>query len=388
VRIAEMRVHVVSVPFTEPETWRFGRLWGLTSAIVELRTDAGLVGWGETPGSPTIGLVTGAIETLRPLVVGADPHDVTAFVRLARLRGVHHYPYLGNAAVAAIEIALWDVVGKAAGLPVSRLWGGATTSAVPFYRYLPVQDRQPATAAAEARSAVGEGYGTVYLKLGIDLQTDLAIVAAVREAIGDAAAIRVDANEAWSRFEALRVVPRLGALGVEFVEQPIDMHDLDGLAELRARTGVPIGANQSAWLPHQVVATIARGAGDVIVTDPHQLGGLSTFRDVAALCELHGLPLIKHAFGDLGVTTAASLHVLGSLPEPQLGHQTHLQILEHDLLSERLTFAGGCLPVPTAPGIGVEVDRDALRHYGEVYESIGEYEGYSPIDSERPQGRK
>jgi galactonate dehydratase len=378
------------VKITSIKTWLVQPERGKTCLFLKLSTDGGVHGWGEAY------TLTGRERALERMVhdlgeylVGRDPFHIKHFTHVMwRDVSIKRGGFDFYCALSGLEIALWDVVGKAAGLPLARLWGGTTTPNVPFYRYLPAQDRTPATAAAEARAAVAEGYRTVYLKLGIDLETDLAIVAAVREAIGDAAAIRVDPNEAWTRYESARVVPRLGALGVEFVEQPIDMHDLDGLAELRARTGVPIAANQSAWLPHEVAETIARRAADVIVTDPHQLGGLSTFRDIAALCELHGIPLVKHAFGDLGVTTAASLQVLGSLPEPQLAHQTHLQILEHDLLTERLTFAGGCLPVPTAPGIGVDVDRDALRHYGEVYESIGEYEGYSPIDSERPQGRK
>jgi L-alanine-DL-glutamate epimerase-like enolase superfamily enzyme len=122
----------------------------------------------------------------------------------------------------------------------------------------------------------------------------------------------------------------------------------------------------------------------VVVTDPHQLGGLTPFRDAAGTCEAAHVPVIKHSFGDLGITTAATLHVLGGLHEPTLAHQTHLTILEHDLLKEPFEFVEGCLEVPEGPGIGVEIDRDALQHYAELHETVGELSGYGNQHQESP----
>jgi L-alanine-DL-glutamate epimerase-like enolase superfamily enzyme len=383
-KVTAVDVHVVSVPFTDPETWRFGRMWGLTNAIVEVHTDTGLTGIGEVPGSPLIGLVVGALEATSNWIVGEDPLRVTEFLTRASDRGWHHYPYLGNGATAAIEMALWDIAGKAHGCPVHQFFGGLQTDLVPFYWFINVNDRLPETARRQAAEGVARGFKTVYIKIGFDIDNDLALARAIKEEVGHEIAVRVDANEGWSVFEAVDALRRFEDIGVEFVEQPIDMHDIDGLADLKSRTRVRIGANQSAWLPSQVPEVLAKRAADVVVTDPHQLGGLVPFRDAAAMCQTAGIPIVKHAFADLGITTIATAHVLGTLPSPQLGHQQFLTFLVHDLLATPVEFVEGAIPVPTGPGLGIELDRDALEFYGEIYRKYGEFEGYGPVTPDSP----
>jgi glucarate dehydratase len=383
-KVTDVDVHIVSVPFTNPETWRFGRMWGLTNAIVEVHTDEGVTGIGEVPGSPLIGLVADALEAASHWIIGEDPFRVTQFLRRSSDRGWHHYPYLGNGATAGIEMALWDICGKALGCPVHQFFGGLDTELVPFYWYIWVQDRKPETARQQAAEGVARGFKTMYIKIGFDLKNDLALARAIKDEVGEDIAVRVDANEAWSVFEAIDALQRFEDVGVEFVEQPINMHDITGLADLRTRSKTRIGANQSAWLPWQVPEVLSRRAADVVVTDPHQLGGLVPFRDAAAACQLAGIPIIKHAFADLGITTIATAHVLGTLPSPQLGHQQFLTILAHDLLASPVEFVDGAIPVPTGPGLGIELDRDALSFYGDVYRDYGEFEGYGPITPQSP----
>ena len=351
-KVTSVDVHIVSVPFTRPETWRFGRMWGLTNAIVEVRTDEGITGIGEVPGSPTIGLVREALATTAEWIIGQDPRKVSQFLRRASDGGWHHYPYLGNGAVAGIEMALWDIAGKALGCPVHQFFGGLDTERVPFYWYIPIEERTPATAREQAAEGVERGFKTMYIKIGFDLKADLALARAIRDEVGDDIAVRVDPNEAWSVFEAVDALRRFEDVGVEFVEQPINMHDIRGLADLRSKSRVRIGANQSAWLPWQVPEVIAQHAADVIVTDPHQLGGLIPFRDAAAACQLAGLPIVKHAFADLGITTVATAHVLATMPGPQLGHQQFLTILTHDLLAEPAPLIDGDIVVPARAGAG------------------------------------
>ena len=383
-QVTGVDVHVVSVPFTHPETWRFGRMWGLTNAIVEVHTDAGISGIGEVPGSPLITLVRDALEATIPWIVGADPMRVTQFLRRAADRGWHHYPYLGNAATAAIEMALWDICGKAHSCPVHQFFGGLDTEAVPFYWFVGVDDRTTETARRQAAEGAQQGFETVYIKIGFDLDNDIALARAIKDEVGDGVAVRVDANEAWSVFEARDALWRFEDVGVEFVEQPIDMHDIAGLADLRRGCRVRIGANQSAWLPSQVPQVIAAHAADVIVTDPHQLGGLVPFHNAATMCQTAGVPICKHAFADLGITTIATAHVLGTLPSPQLGHQQFLTFLTHDLCAEEIRFVDGAIRVPTGPGLGIELDRDALEFYKGIYEEYGEFEGYGPVTPTSP----
>ena len=383
-KVTGVDVHIVSVPFTHPETWRFGRMWGLTNAIVEVHTDEGITGIGEVPGSPLITLVRDALEATAPWIVGEDPRRVKEFLQRAADRGWHHYPYLGNGATAAIEMALWDICGKAYGCPVYQFFGGLQTDHVPFYWFIGVDDRTPETARRQAAEGAARGFKSVYIKIGFDLANDLALARAIRDEVGDEVAVRVDANEAWSVFEAVDALARFEDVGVEFVEQPIDMHNIAGLADLRRKARVRIGANQSAWLPTQVPEVIRQQAADVIVTDPHQLGGLVPFHNAATMCETAGIPICKHAFADLGITTIATAHVLGTLPSPQLGHQQFLTFLVHDLVAEEIKFVDGAIPVPTGPGLGIELDSEAVKFYEGIYEQYGEFEGYGPVTAESP----
>ena len=377
-KVTDVKIHVVSVPFVECETWRYGRLWGLTSAIVEVETDEGITGIGETNGSPLISLVTEAIRVNSRWLIGEDPTNITQFVRRSRDLGWHHYPYIGNMALGALEMALWDILGKSLEVPIHKLLGGAARDTIPYFWYITAYDRTPEGVARQALEGVSKGFDTVYLKIGFDVEDDVALTRAIREAVGPKIKIRVDVNEGWTRFEAVHALQAFEELNLEFVEEPISMHDREGLAWLRGKTSTRIGSNQSSWLRENVVDALRRSCADVIVTDPHQLGGLSVFRDVAAACELFGVPLVKHAFGDLGLTTVAASHVLATLQEPTLANQHYISLLEHDLLKEPVRIEEGRMKVPTGPGIGVELDMEAIAHYGELYEKYGEYEGYSP----------
>jgi L-alanine-DL-glutamate epimerase-like enolase superfamily enzyme len=270
---------------------------------------------------------------------------------------------------------------------VHQFFGGMDTEQVPFYWFIGAQDRKVETVRAQASEGVQRGFKTVYIKIGFDLKNDLELTRAIRAEVGDDVAVRVDANEGWSVFEAVDALQRFEEIGVEFVEQPIDMHNIAGLADLRAKSRVRIGANQSAWLPSQVPDVIAQHAADVIVTDPHQLGGLVPFHNAATMCQTAGIPICKHAFADLAVTTIAAAHVLCTLPSPQLGHQQFLTFLVHDLVETKVEFVDGAITVPTGPGLGIELDREALAFYGDVYKRYGEFEGYtvtpeSPLPSE------
>jgi glucarate dehydratase len=377
-KVTDVKVHIVSVPLTEPETWRFGRLWGLTSAVVEVETDAGITGIGETLGSPYIKLVVEAIGQTAKWLKGSDPRRIRAFLADAADRGWHHYPHIGNMATAALEMALWDITGKAAGAPLHQFFGGAVRDRVPYYWYMTVLDRTPAGVRRQAREGVEHGFQTLYMKVGFDIDDDIKLIREIRDEVGPKIGIRVDPNEGWSAFDAHRALRELEEVGLEFVEEPTDMNNIDAIADLRRRTRTRIGSNQSSWFPHNVRDVLVRKAADVVVTDPHQLGGLTPFHDVGVMCGIFGVPVVKHAFGDLGVTTAAAMHVLATLHGPVLAHQQYVQVMEHDLLKEPLLFHEGCLELPTKPGIGVELDREAIAHYSEIYRKFGEFEGYSP----------
>jgi L-alanine-DL-glutamate epimerase-like enolase superfamily enzyme len=377
-RIANFTTTVVSVPFSAEEVWAYGRRRGITNVLVEVETDEGHTGIGEAVGWPTPQIAVDVLESARPLVVGADPWRIEELMRRLYLeRGWHYFRHTAGCALAGLEMALWDLSGKASGLPLHVLFGGALREQVPYYWYVPAGDLE--TMRRTAQEGVERGFGTVYLKLGFQNGGTVEAARAVREAIGPLPLLRVDANEAWSVSEALRVIHELEPLGIEFVEQPVNMYDLDALAEVQERASVPIGANQTSWDEFATLAVLTRGIASVIVTDPHQLGGLSRFKKVAAIAEIADTPVVKHSFGDLGVSTIAAAHVLATCPNASLAHQTHYQLLEADVVTGGPpAFEYGSLALPDGPGIGIDLDPERVEEYAELYVREGELSPYAP----------
>jgi L-alanine-DL-glutamate epimerase-like enolase superfamily enzyme len=176
------------------------------------------------------------------------------------------------------------------------------------------------------------------------------------------------------------MIERLRPFALEFIEQPVASRDLDGLARVRALSPIAIAANQSAFTHFDVLEVVKRDAADVIVTGPHQAGGLLQLKKIAAMVETAGLPINRHAVGELGVGAVAGLHVAVTLPNLMDGNQTHHQLLADDVLSEALPLDHPKAQPPQAPGLGIALDDDKVDHYARVYEREGQFFNF-------PQGR-
>jgi L-alanine-DL-glutamate epimerase-like enolase superfamily enzyme len=235
----------------------------------------------------------------------------------------------------------------------------------------------------QGREAVGRGFETIYFKVGIDEQRDVQLVARMREAIGPGPRLRVDANEAWSPGTAVRILRQMAPYAIEYIEQPVSMFDVDGLAHVRAASGVAVGANQTAWGPQAVLEIVRKNAADVIMTDPHQEGGLLPLKRVLGLCEMAGLPFVIHAFNATTISLLADVHVLSTSTAPILAQQGHPDFLADDYVVEPISYAGGRMQVPTRPGIGAEVDRDKVSEYHARFQQDGMASIY-PTTNEAP----
>jgi L-alanine-DL-glutamate epimerase-like enolase superfamily enzyme len=383
-KITRVDITPISVPFRVPEVWAWGERYGISSVILQVHTDEGLVGLGEAVGIPSAPVIVEALRHCLAVIEGWDPFRIEECRRRLYGRGGWHYfRRLGNYAIAAIDMALWDLVGKAVGQPVSRLLGGPVVDRVAFYH--PVVHAEPAAMARDAAAAVDRGMGTLFLKVGLDESVDLAGVAAVRQAVGSRAKLRVDANEAWTASEAIRIIRTLQPFDLEFVEQPVALHDLDAMRRVRDGVDVPIAADQSAWLESDVLEVIRRGAADIVMTGPHRVGGLLAVKKVSGLCEDAGILVAKQSPGDLGIATAAGLQVVSTCPNAvRLASQTHLSLLTHDIVRPPRVFAGGALQVPTAPGLGVTLDAEGFGEAAGRYRQIGSYTSFGvPGDNAR-----
>jgi glucarate dehydratase len=354
--ITRIEFDKIYVPFLQEVHWSAGTRPGITRLVVRVHTEGGTVGLGETICllefiEPVLA------KTVIPLSIGEDACNIERLAKKLEGAGYYHHKRALVMALCAVEMACWDIVGKEAGLPLHRLWGGMFREEVPLVAYLqsPAVDQ----IAAEAATLVERGFGTVKVKLGLDEQRDIELVRAVRQAVGPKVKIRGDVNGAWTIGTAKRQLRKLEPLDLEYVEQPLPLEDLRGHAHLRQTCGIPIALDESAYTLQDVHAIIAAEAADVVLLDPHEAGGLLAARKQAALCEAAGIPVTLHSGGELGISMAAYLHFACTVPNLMLAIDAQYPNMSADIITERLVETGGNMRPPTGPGIGVDLAASA-----------------------------
>jgi muconate cycloisomerase len=269
-----------------------------------------------------------------------------------------------NAAKAAIETALFDAVGKTLGVPASLLLGGAVRDRVPVLWTLASGDPGQEIEEAE-RKLAARLHDTFKVKIGAQpVDADLARLRRLAAALGGRATLIVDANQAWDEPVATRALPALAELGIRLVEQPLPAWNLAGMARLRARSPVPLMADECVFSAHDMLAVAAAGAADVVSLKLVKHGGLLGVRKVAAVAEAAGIGLYGGCLLESSIGAAAHLQVFAGFRELGWGCE-HFgpQILTDDLVTEPLRFADCQVELPQGPGIGVTLDRDKLRRY-------------------------
>jgi L-alanine-DL-glutamate epimerase-like enolase superfamily enzyme len=332
VKVASVEPIAVSVPYRHREVSAQVARDGVSDVLVRVETEDGLVGWGEACSGADLASVEAVIRAMAPFVVGRDVWNGEAMRGDLWQHGLWQYrPMTGNFAWAGIDMALWDVKGKAVGEPVYRLLGGLRRTETSYFYYLA---RGSADELAEqCADSLAADFDVFYLKVGIDFRDDLAMVAAVREALGDEPRIRLDANGAWSVPEARRFLELACAYGLDFVEQPVGWQPVSLMAELRGTVGTAICANEGLWTEENVVDRIRARAADVLLT----------------------------------------------LPSVVDGHQQTAYLMQHDVLREPLPIASAPRwGVPRGPGLGVEVDEDAVTEAAERYRREGQFLPWQP----------
>ncbi len=365
-RVTNVRTTIVSMPFTEVERHSTGSDDMATEVIVQVDTDEGITGIGEALSTFCPEAVEVAIKHMARFIVGESPYQIEAFYQRVFAGRWQYYRHFGHTAAASIEMALWDIVGKAVGQPVHQLIGGAVRDRVDHYCW--VQRKAPALMREEARRGREQGFTVFYTKVGIDARSDVEAVEAVRDGAGPDALLRVDANAVWSPAETIRMIREMNRFNLDFVEQPISILDLDGLIHIRATTGVPICIDQAAWTQWEILHALRRQAADYICAEPARCGGLLEFKKACSAAELSNVPIVRHVGPELGIMSAAALQVCATVRNLAIGNQTWVPLLNDDIIVEDLrTFTNGTLPVPTGPGLGVSIDPDKLRQYAELY---------------------
>jgi L-alanine-DL-glutamate epimerase-like enolase superfamily enzyme len=371
-KIAAIKTTPLALAFKEPYHWA-GRVdYAAAVVLVEVETDEGLTGIGESVAAfPAEGTVA-ELRGVAPLFIGEPVFDIERLVTRARhLGSFNHTPWHADFVLAGLEMALWDILGKAAGWPVYRLLGGAVRDEVDYFGF--VQGDTTDELAEDARELAQAGYGVIYLKVGRGEDADLRNTAAVREAIGDRR-LRLDPNCAWSVAEAIHMIDRLRRFEPDWIEQPTPLQSIAALRQVRESVGVPIAADQAVFTPADVYEICRQRAADVIVLSPHEAGGLLAFGKAAAIAEAAGVPVCLHGQGVSSITDCAQHHLGLRTANLTEGNQIMHQLLVSDLIAAPdLTPVGGKLGLLETPGLGIELDRDAVRRAAELYDRDERY---------------
>jgi muconate cycloisomerase len=356
------------VPYKQPYHWAQGVRDGADVVLIEIRTDAGIAGYGESCGGADTDGTAAVVRRVARHLIGQPAHDIA---RLAAL--VHQAGFAGggpgnqrrfsNQIVAGLEMALWDVAGKAVEQPVHRLLGGAVHDRIRHFGFL--QGDTAAELSAHARALIAEGHSVIYLKIGRGAAKDLENVAAVRSVIGDRR-LRLDANEAWDLLTARRMIDALAPFDPEFIEQPTTSDSIAALAQLRRTVAIPLGADQTVHTPSDVYEVCRAQAADVIVLGLHEVGGIGPYRKAAAVAEAAGLSICLHGVFETGITACASNQVAATLPNIDDGNQYMMHLLAEDIIAAPdLRLRDGCLDIIQGPGLGFELDADAVARAAE-----------------------
>lgn len=372
--IASIRRWLVRVPLKYPIAWASGTRSGVTRIVVEVTTESGLTGYGES--ICLLDAIPAVLDrVVIPIAIGKTVDQAESIYRHVLGAGYYHHKRAAVMALCAVEMAMWDVFGKACRQPLHRLWGGLWRDSIEICAYLLESDRDKCV--ADASEFKRRGYTTFKLKIGFDAPSDLALTRAVREAIGDAP-LRLDVNGAWTPGTARRQLRKLAEFDPCYVEQPLEMDDLEGHALLRQVQTVPIALDESAYTLNDVGNIVRAHAADVILLDPHEAGGLWQTVKAAAVAEAVGIPVTLHCGGELGLSQAAYLHLAASIPNMTLAIDNERDYIAGDIVADPFVVEDGHLDVPTRLGLGVDVDIERLKEY-EVHDIKGAY-----LDPRRP----
>ena len=365
---------ILRAPLERPFAYAQGWLRSRTALLVRIRTDAGLDGVGECFGPPELAAAV-LDHAYAPALIGRDPLDsAVIWDELYNLLRDHGQKGSAIEALSGVDIALWDIKGKAAGMPVAKLLGGCFRSRVEpyatgFYRTDGLSG-QEAALAREAERYRDAGFRAMKVKLGFGVDEDRRAAEAVRRAVGDGVRLMADCNHAYDPPSAIAVGRVLEEHGYRWLEEPVVPEDVDGYARVHDVLEIPIAGGEAEFTRFGMRALIARHALDIVQPDCCGTGGLTEARRIADLAGVFGVRTIPHVWGTR-VATAAALALLAALAptppalvpeEPLLEWDCSEHPLREAVIQEKIEIdREGMVAVPAGPGLGVTLDLDFVE---------------------------
>lgn len=371
-RITDVRWTEIFIPIEAPLRYAYGAHPGFSRFIIEVDTDEGLTGLGECYGGASR---EGQLREMRPLLIGEDPFQ------LERIRWKLSSPsaqkLFGNVlGYAGLEFACLDLQGKKLGMPVCDLIGGRVRDVVPFAGYLffryANEAEQGEIGNAEqmvdyAKKLVKQfGFETLKFKNGVlHPDEEIEIFIALRKTFSRMK-LRLDPNAAWSLTTAVRVARKLSDYDVEYYEDPV--WGMRSMARVNAKVPwITLASNMSIFAFEDLAPAALLNVLDVVLLDPHWYGGITRAKAAAAVCEALGLDVGLHSGAEFGVSQAAALHLMATVPNMGAAPDSHYHHLTDDILvGGKLSCVDGAMAVPRGPGLGVQLDREKMAKYSEM----------------------
>ena len=374
-RITNIEGFNLSSPLERPFGWSNGWISARVVGLLKIETDEGITGWGEG----YVGARGDFVKQLfGDLLIGTDPLN-----RNALWQGMFDRVYNGNnaggfggSAISAVDIALWDIAGKAAGQSVSDLLGGRIRDKVAVYAtgLYYTEGEFPTRLLDEATMYVELGFKGMKTKIGgLPIAEDVRRVAAIRGAIGDDIRLMVDANQAYPASTAIRIGNELAAYDITWFEEPVNAKDVDAYLQVQAAVPMPVAGGENLRTRYEFKDFFARRAYDIAQPDVVNAGGITEMRNIAMTANSYGILVNPHVWGS-PVMIAASLHLASTIPpcppayeprpyeqEPVMEFDRTPSGIREGITAEPFDQQDGFITVPTAPGLGVEIDEDAVR---------------------------
>jgi len=379
-KIKDIRIHVLKSPLRDPFAFSQGWVAARSATLIEVETDSGIVGWGEAfaQGLEAPEIAAAVIEhSLKPLIIGEDPRD-TEILWHRMYNRTRDFGRKGTvlAAISAVDIALWDLVGKHYGVPISQLLGGRFRESVQpyatgFYRLKGAGEED--RLSEEALNHFDFGFRAMKVKLGFGLQDDVRVIRAIGRVLeGKNVELMVDTNHAYGRAEALRLGFVLDEHQMRWYEEPVIPEDIEGYVELRSKLKTPIAGGENEHSVYGFSKLTKSRAVDIAQPDIGSCGGISAFRHIAALCQAEGIEVNPHVWGS-AIAQAASLQVIAALPvchhsifarEPILEYDRSSHPFRNDLVENPMQIGpNGRVDIPSGSGLGVSVVRDTIKKF-------------------------
>lgn len=358
--IARVEAFALSLPLVKPVKMSFEEVKAADNLVVRIETADGVVGWGEAASAPTMtgdtvaGMVA-AVRHLAPVLLGRDAARPTA-----TMAAIHPYLYGNAAAKSALEMAMFDALGRACGQPLHALLGGARRERIPLLRMVGTGKLE--ADLAEAARARAEGYVSYKIKVGIaDPQTDADRTRAVCAALDPAALVCADANQAWTVDDAITYVRAVADTHLAFFEQPTAAADVAGMGRVAQASRVPIGVDEGLHSLDDLRAHHAVGVQGCSLKTI-KLGGVQPVVEAARLCAALGMHVnLACKIAESGIATAAMLHLAAVVPEIDWGVSLTSQYLTEDIVTGLPAVERGHYRVPDGPGLGITVDETRVR---------------------------